>query len=601
MTIQYDSNATLEFRPVPLQLFESGAIPCPSPLIPLQRTSEPSGDPIHDKLDESRDRSREFPNYSNFTPDSLASPRLHASPNRKCYAPPTPSGTPRVSSASPASAEDARDHDQTGSYVEQQTTTMDPRMERNLDLPYNSIPLLAPVPKAPSRHPALGTAEGGLLLNVAHVPEPTIHLLQQMARDEERSWGDETSYLYSLDPPQSRYSARLRGVAPPPLPLSASSSNYPFTPSNHERSPSPLAPANRVGATDATSAEEMNEEPPIEDTVASMLPPLSAIDATVANPFVALPAQVVSPVQLQDRTSVLNAAVRRIISPPSYSPAYPPPLARRRPLELTPQVSEHSYVAHGLGLVEEGYYGADMRYGSVPVAGPSTYRTSPVDSVDTMALLRAPTRQQAQLPSESEDSERLRLSHMQATAERCYQGVENIRLAMGVSQRHTIEVDALCISLRNVLHRIREALPGVPLELKGELLGEELGRQWWQKHDRVTDSLLKHLCYFDLLEQQVGCRTPRLHKVDSHLEKLWAYVAKFEDLVGRLEHYQDRLPRLQLKLQYAAMHRAANEELSAERQRRHEWRTQWNHERQQRKDLRDEIRRMRGTSRPTRR
>lgn len=62
---------------------------------------------------------------------------------------------------------------------------------------------------------------------------------------------------------------------------------------------------------------------------------------------------------------------------------------------------------------------------------------------------------------------------------------------MGVSRLHTAEVDTLCHSLREVLHRIHEALPALPPELQGELFSEELGRQWLHKYNRVLESLDK--------------------------------------------------------------------------------------------------------------
>ena len=109
------------------------------------------------------------------------------------------------------------------------------------------------------------------------------------------------------------------------------------------------------------------------------------------------------------------------------------------------------------------------------------------------------------------------------------------------------------MGLKDVLLRILDALNSAPSTRDFD--GEELGRQWLAKYQRVLESLFKsapfplsvsisehisdpsysQLTRFELLRQQLAERPPRLHKVDNHLQKLGCYLVKFEDLLSRLE------------------------------------------------------------------
>ncbi|THH29535.1 hypothetical protein EUX98_g4642 [Antrodiella citrinella] len=316
-------------------------------------------------------------------------------------------------------------------------------------------------------------------------------------------------------------------------------------------------------------------------------------------------------------------------SPPSYLNRVPRPPIRelppltplhqvpRPPIRELPPLTPLEWERRGRRREEEPVdmvdYGLAYEYDDPqPVAGPSRYRqpTPASGLISSMSILRAPGKRPLtyrtptyvgiesphhpeQVPS-TRMGPLLLVEMIDYPLEEC---VYYISIALGHSIRHSAEVDKLCHGLKTALFRIQECLRFAPAEPDVE--GNMLAKQWLSKYNDVLMSLNQHIVYLTSYGEQVARRVPRLNKVDGHMSKLWLLLAKFDDLLSRLEHYHERFPVLELKMRYTAMHQAAAEELTAERQRRREWKTQWEYERRQRKELRDEIRRMRG-SRSTR-
>lgn len=260
------------------------------------------------------------------------------------------------------------------------------------------------------------------MLDVDPVVEPTVHWLQHMARDEEeRSQGTQTISLSSVSPPQSRYSARLRAIAPPHLSLS--SFNQPL-PDDYDSPHSSIYPPANVGVfTGSSSAGAMEVEPPVPDGVASIVPPISAVGVTAANYYVALQQLANDPVQ--ELTPISNTAVPSIPSVSSYSPINPPPLFRPAPRELPPLTSpewNQSDAAQDIEAIDVEDSFDDMY--TQPIASSSRQSPPPV-TMDPMSLLRAPSNMQSLLsPLILERGERP--EDLEGFVQTCHQSVEHI-------------------------------------------------------------------------------------------------------------------------------------------------------------------------------
>ncbi|OCH92049.1 hypothetical protein OBBRIDRAFT_802867 [Obba rivulosa] len=149
-------------------------------------------------------------------------------------------------------------------------------------------------------------------------------------------------------------------------------------------------------------------------------------------------------------------------------------------------------------------------------------------------------------------------------------------------------IATVCEALRAAVAAVRTALADTPPRL--EIDDVEYGRQWYSRHSLTIQSVHRHLSRIYQLADQIDRRPPRIHRLQSTVEKLQAYEAKFIDLARRITLSHERLRIRDLKEQLEQETHHATGLVEEERMRRHAFRAAWYESREKRRELRALIR-----------
>ncbi|KAI0752771.1 hypothetical protein C8Q80DRAFT_1148142 [Daedaleopsis nitida] len=159
-------------------------------------------------------------------------------------------------------------------------------------------------------------------------------------------------------------------------------------------------------------------------------------------------------------------------------------------------------------------------------------------------------------------------------------------------------IGELCESLRQTFKAVQRALDGTPTEFVID--DSDAKQNWYTKHWDTIDSLNKNVSLFYLLARQIEDHPPRIHKLAPLLDKLTTYQAKFADLARRITVSHEKLRLLNLRNQLATATTTARAHEDLARLRRREERTLFQEGRVRRRELREEMRHVRGTIRAIR-
>ncbi|KAI9067462.1 hypothetical protein FKP32DRAFT_1683873 [Trametes sanguinea] len=160
----------------------------------------------------------------------------------------------------------------------------------------------------------------------------------------------------------------------------------------------------------------------------------------------------------------------------------------------------------------------------------------------------------------------------------------------------------LCEKLRATFASVQRALDGTPSEFHAD--GSDAKRTWYAKHWQVISSLDRNLNMFYLLAHQVEERPPRIHRLAPTLDKLSTYQAKFADLARRIALSHEKLRfhglRAQLSTAHAYPVKSIDDARDTTRGRRYDARATRQEARARRREIREELRRVRGRIRAIR-
>ncbi|KAI8978335.1 hypothetical protein BD414DRAFT_421976 [Trametes punicea] len=181
-------------------------------------------------------------------------------------------------------------------------------------------------------------------------------------------------------------------------------------------------------------------------------------------------------------------------------------------------------------------------------------------------------------------------------AERCAETIARASMCLCSCSllRNPESIADLCEKLRATLASVQRALEGTPSDFTAE--GSDAKRTWYAKHWQIISSLDRNLNLFYLLAHQVEDRPPRIHRLASILDKLSTYQAKFADLARRIVLSHEKLRFLSLRNQLSIAHVYArsltdNDTRSALR---HDSRAARQEGRTRRREIREELARVRG-------
>ncbi|KAH9834174.1 uncharacterized protein C8Q71DRAFT_859829 [Rhodofomes roseus] len=175
-------------------------------------------------------------------------------------------------------------------------------------------------------------------------------------------------------------------------------------------------------------------------------------------------------------------------------------------------------------------------------------------------------------------------------AERCAEAVGDAAMCLCSCSllKEPEAIFDLCKSLQQTFHAVQQELDDTPDVRSAEETAEM--QAWFQKHWQLISSLERNLNIFYLFADELRARPPRIHRLAGHLDKLHAFRTKFADVARRLAVSHQKLHLVGLRSQFVKEHRAARAQAESERKRRGEFRTTWTESRARRELLQDEIR-----------
>ncbi|KAI0767190.1 hypothetical protein C8Q74DRAFT_937599 [Fomes fomentarius] len=185
-------------------------------------------------------------------------------------------------------------------------------------------------------------------------------------------------------------------------------------------------------------------------------------------------------------------------------------------------------------------------------------------------------------------------------AEKCAETIGRASLSLRSCSllRDPEAIAELCENLRQAFRAVQRALDETPTEFIID--GSDTKQNWYTKHWETIDSLNKNLSLFFLLSRQIEDHPPRIHKLAPLLDKLATYHAKFTDLVRRINLSYEKLRLLNLRATLSAVTSIARRNESEARARRREECSLFQEGRMRRRELREEMRHVRGTIRTLR-
>ncbi|KIP03601.1 hypothetical protein PHLGIDRAFT_130046 [Phlebiopsis gigantea 11061_1 CR5-6] len=395
----------------------------------------------------------------------------------------------------------------------------------------------------------------------------------------------------SLEPPQSRWSHRLRRLAPPPiqvpLPSRFSWTSTPNSPASssengkaaHASEPPAPAPASHPPSPPSSHRGAQSQ-------CSTRRAPSGAVQSSASG---SLLLQTMPFEDRIERAATIYAGPEVGVdadAPQPSPPQHPPPVVQRTiPLPpITPRSAGYAWY---------------------PVAGPSSrpLETGEPSSSGLQGRWPSPVLDRTQVESADVDSiaqdglwplyfsfEREPGVDWEASTARCIEAVEDMGYVLRSCALISLnETNSLIESLSGALRTIKSMMQTAPTSVVD--LEEFHGQVWSQKYSTVLSSLTRNLDTLYLLADHLRDRPPRINKIVVVLEKLWRFVEKFEDLGRRLQIFHEHFGVLTLRAQLQELRVTAEAELAAERARRRSFEQTRAQARAERHQVRDELRR----------
>ncbi|KAH9889351.1 hypothetical protein C8Q73DRAFT_653726 [Cubamyces lactineus] len=422
---------------------------------------------------------------------------------------------------------------------------------------------------------------------------------------------------------QTRYSRRLRNLAPAPLQLASPTPRAPFRTLTQAQTPF-SAPACTTTSTPAGYTEiplSATQRAPVLDNVS--VSPQSDRKASVSSTMdtqstaptsLAFPecSENVWPAKGTPVFSWQRASVSQPLSPLSskYAHSGPSNAAGRAARARSPRTPSRRSSLE---------YANPYTPGLPPESGPPPLRRSewvplpelhddlnveaevevgvqPSPSVLILSPLRADLRGD------------LGVEDLQMRAEMCSETIARASMPLRSCSilREPESIAHLCNKLRDTFTSVQRALDETPDDFAIDW--SETKRTWYAKHWQVISSLDRNLNLFYLLAHQVEDRPPRIHRLAPILDKLSTYQAKFADLARRIVLSYEKLRFLSLRDQLSVAHSYARHPFDAHRNTglsgsgmlRHDARAARQEGRARRREIREELTRVRGRIRAIR-
>ncbi|KAI0664014.1 hypothetical protein C8Q70DRAFT_1041795 [Cubamyces menziesii] len=420
---------------------------------------------------------------------------------------------------------------------------------------------------------------------------------------------------------QTRYSRRLRDLAPAPLQLASSTPRAPFRTLTQTQTPlsAPLRTTTPTPASPTGTPPAVTQCAPALDNVS--VSPQSDRKVSVSS---TMDTQSTAPTSLafpecsenvrpSKGTSVFSwqrPVVSQPLSPLSskYAHAGPSNAAAGRAFRSPRTPSRRSSLE----------YANPFTPGLPPEAGPPPLRRSewvplpelhddmnveveteigvqPSPSVLILSPLRADLRGD------------LGVEDLQMRAEVCSETIARASMPLRSCSilREPESIAHLCNKLRDTFASVQRALDETPDDFTIDW--SETKRTWYAKHWQVISSLDRNLNMFYLLAHQVEDRPPRIHRLAPILDKLSTYQAKFADLARRIVISHEKLRFLSLRDQLSVAHSHARHPFDVQRNAlsgsgmlRHDARAARQEGRARRREIREELTRVRGRIRAIR-
>ncbi|EIW54334.1 uncharacterized protein TRAVEDRAFT_60635 [Trametes versicolor FP-101664 SS1] len=406
---------------------------------------------------------------------------------------------------------------------------------------------------------------------------------------------------------QSRYSQRLRSIAPAPLQLASPTPRAPLRTLRQPAAQTPpaLTSAHRV----VTPASAVFADVPLATadlfaTAFSISPPSDRKGSTssaMASPSTA-PTSLVFPGDSENRhpgwstnpptyVDTLNwqrSPSRSLGSP--YSP-FTPRSAHAGPSNLRRTVYSPKTPTRKSTREPQVLF---TPAGQTVAAPPPLLRTGIVSLPDVTdeglpspeSQLLSPLHANLRLDMNTED--------LMLRTEKCSETIARASLSLCSCSllREPEAIIALCDALRETFLSVQRALDGTPSDFSVD--GVDAKRLWYVKHWQVIASLDRNLNLFYLLAHQIEKRPPRIHTLASLIDKLSTYQAKFADLARRITLSHEKFRFLGLRAQLSSRTPVADHE---DHVLLHDARATRQEGRARRREIREEITRVRGRMR----
>ncbi|KAI0350599.1 hypothetical protein OH77DRAFT_1430773 [Trametes cingulata] len=438
----------------------------------------------------------------------------------------------------------------------------------------------------------------GLVMGAACLP---IHLPRPFLESE----------LASLSP--SRYSRRLRSLAPAPLQLASPTPRAPFRSLTQAQTPVPAS-------TRRTPCSAAFVDVPLDTQCGSAFGDVSVSPQSERRASISstMTSQSTAPTSLVFPGESENINPGRGTNPPSYVDllSWHRSVSRSLDSPLSPLAAKSAHTgtsarkamgspatpatpARKSSLGNEDPFTPGLPSDAAP---PPLRRTEWVPLPELTdeelpspdVLLLSPLRADLRLDLGVED--------LALRAERCSESIARASLSLCSCSllREPEAIVDLVDRLRATFVSVQRALDGTPAQFTAD--GSDAKRIWYAKHWQVIASLDRNLNLFYLLSHQIEERPPRIHRLAPLLDKLGTYELKFADLARRiaLSHEKFRFLGLRAELSLSRPPARTTSTDDKERVLRHDARAARQEGRARRREIREEITRVRGRIRAIR-
>ncbi|GBE80793.1 predicted protein [Sparassis crispa] len=397
------------------------------------------------------------------------------------------------------------------------------------------------------------------------------------------------------DPPQSRYSHRLRRMAPPPLRFVSVTNHLAIT-LTQSPSPPPLVcapdtfddvPLKTSGACSPSAA--------LPNAVSGIAEGMFPTPISLEQPSSAEYREGASHAHQPSRAQhVVIPGATLALGPSVFVYQEQPPIySRNLPSSREPPSVLFNEQPHLRSMIDS-VLDSPVTSNLVP---PPLQRAAwaalpPVTYEDPVRVESSPLLS----PLVLDIRQALAIDNFMVRADRCAEAVAQAALSLGSSSmlRDPEGITKICDTLQADLESIQKALDDTPEQL--DVINDNAEHNWQHKHWQIVSSLDRNLDLFYLFANQIRQRPPRIHRLASHVDKLHAYHLKFTDLERRLTLSHEKFRLLALRSRYVQEHSSARALADMERAHRREFREAWQAGRVRRKEMRDEIRHVRGVT-----